>query len=298
MNKGIRNTLRIGLAAVALVLSVLAATLPPVQGQGTTYRAEAVVLVNSNSTGYTDFAYSIQPYLDHFGVPYTILDIAAAPVPSSLAEYALIIIGHRNLDPARLYLDGTEQSRISTAVFNGTGLVNFDNVLAESGTPIYSFVQNIFRFNYTAAVPHNRVEIQTNVPAPWNYVVAAQPANAIYQMGQSISPTGVVPPADAAVLASLNGQPLLVAVSYGQGRAIQWTSYAWLNWRTWGYLSGFDDLVWRGIVSAARKPFVFQGMPPLVTFRNDDSTGGYNWVLTANRYGFKPWLGIFLPHGQ
>jgi len=292
-NQRVRAILGIGLAAT-LVLSVLAGTLPAVRGQAATYRAETVVLVNSASINYTDFTYYIQPYLDHFGVPYRVLDIAAEAVPPSVGEYALIVIGHRNLDPAHLYLDATEQSYISAAVFAGTGLVNFDNVLTQGGSPLYTFVQNIFRFGYTTSTPHNRVEIHTDVPSPWNYIVAAQPTGAVYLMDQNISPTGVVPPTDGVTLATVNGQPLLVAVPYGQGRAVQWASYDWLNWRTWGYVHGFDDLVWRGMVCAARKPFVFQGMPPFVTFRDDDSTGGYDWVVTANRYGFKPWLGIFL----
>ena len=292
-NQRVRAILGIGLAAT-LVLSVLAGTLPAVRGQAATYRAETVVLVNSASINYTDFTYYIQPYLDHFGVPYRVLDIAAEAVPPSVGEYALIVIGHRNLDPAHLYLDATEQSYISAAVFAGTGLVNFDNVLTQGGSPLYTFVQNIFRFSYTTSTPHNQVEIHTDVPSPWNYIVAAQPTGAVYLMDQNISPTGVVPPTDGVTLATVNGQPLLVAVPYGQGRAVQWASYDWLNWRTWGYVHGFDDLVWRGMVCAARKPFVFQGMPPFVTFRDDDSTGGYDWVVTANRYGFKPWLGIFL----
>ncbi|MCX7855566.1 MAG: DUF2194 domain-containing protein, partial [Anaerolineae bacterium] len=286
----------LGFVTIALIANSLLylASRPAAGQENPLRRADALVLINSASTSYTDFAHSIQPYLDHFGVPYTVLDIAAAPVTSDIADYALIVIGHRNLDPAHLYLDAVEQSYISAAVFAGTGLINFDDVLAENGSPLYTFIQDIFRFGYKASIPHNQVEIHTGVPAPWNYIVAAQPENAVYQLGQNIQPAGVIPPADTAVLASLNGQPLLVAVPYGYGRALQWTSYAWLNWRTWGPVRGFDDLIWRGMACVARKPFVLQGMPPFVTFRVDDSVGPYTWIPIANAYGFKPWVGIFL----
>ena len=286
----------LSVVAVALMVnSLLYLTSRPVAGQvDEPRRVGALILVNSASANYNDFSQYIQPYLDHFGIPYTVLDIAQEPVTSAIADYALIVIGHKGLDANHQYLDSAEQAAISSAVWGGAGLVNFDSILTYSGVPLYAFVQDIFRFSYTTSTPHNQVEIHTDVPSPWNYIVAAQPTGAVYLMDQNISPTGVVPPTDGVTLATVNGQPLLVAVPYGQGRAIQWTSYAWLNWRTWGQVRGFDDLVWRGMVCAARKPFVLQGMPPLVTFRMDDSTGPYGWIQIANEYGFKPWVGLFL----
>ena len=62
---------------------------------------------------------------------------------------------------------------------------------------------------------------------------------------------------------------------------------------TLGPLFGLDDLVWRSIVWAARKPFTMQGMPPFVTMRMDDVSGPLWWARTANDYGFIPWLGVF-----
>ena len=38
-----------------------------------------------------------------------------------------------------------------------------------------------------------------------------------------------------------------------------------------GQFQGIDDLVWRGIVWAARKPFVMRGMPPFISMRVDDA---------------------------
>ena len=115
-----------------------------------THRADALVLVNSTSPNYIDFQYYIQPYLDNFGVPYTIVNIATTPVGQDVGNYAVIIIGHRQLDTTGIYLDMTEQGYITAAVSAGTGLVNFDNDLSMGGsTHRYQFIQDIFGFGYT-----------------------------------------------------------------------------------------------------------------------------------------------------
>ncbi len=61
-------------------------------------RADALVLVNRTSSGYEDFTTFIKPYLDQFGVPYTVLDVATDPIPVRVGEYAVVVIGHRHLD--------------------------------------------------------------------------------------------------------------------------------------------------------------------------------------------------------
>jgi hypothetical protein len=60
-----------------------------------------------------------------------------------------------------------------------------------------------------------------------------------------------------------------------------------------GPVHGLDDLVWRGIAWAARKPFVMQGLPNFITMRVDDVTGGFWWVPTVSQFQLKPWLGVF-----
>ena len=282
------------LVGVVLIAAALYGAPTPTSGQTQTLRADAIVLVNSASADYADFAFYIRPYLDHFGVPYTLLNLAAAPVPTDLSAYALIIIGHRRLDPQQAYLDATEQERIVTAVRGGVGLVNFDNALADAGySPLYPYVQEIFGFGYTGSVAASAVAV-SSAAAVGGYIVAAQPPNATYTLNAGITPAGVMPPPTASTLVTVGDQPLLVAITSGQGRAVQWTSYEWLRMDIWGYMRGFDDLVWRSLVWAARKPFVMQGLPPFVTFRVDDARGPYGWIETANRYGLKPWIGFFL----
>ncbi len=118
---------------------------------------------------------------------------------------------------------------------------------------------------------------------------------------RAITVPGTVPGPKVQVLAYAGHQPLLLAANFGRGRVLLWTSYEWTEPQVKGKLSGMDDLVWRGLVWAARKPFVLRGMPHYLALRVDDVSGwglGTNrhlgWITTANRYGLKPWVGVFI----
>ena len=294
-HRTLRTTVLLAVAAALVILPVMVS---PVSSQAATLRADAVVLVNSASANYQDFVRYIQPYLDHFGVPYAVVDIAAASVPADLGSYALLIIGHSRLDPQHTYLDTAEQQLISNSINQGTGLLNFDSVLADSGfAPYYHYVQDVFGFGYASANSSSSVSINSSATIG-GYIVAAQSTNASYSLLAAITPLRVTLNAQSAAVASIGSQPLLVAKTYGQGRAVQWTSYEWMRADIWGYVRGFDDLIWRSIVWAARKPFVMQGLPPFVTMRVDDVIGPFWWVDTANQYGFKPWGGLFYTQVQ
>ena len=124
-----------------------------------TQRADAVVLVNSASDGYVQYTDHIKLYLDHFGIPYTPIDISKDPVPADIGDYAVIIIGQNQLDPSGTLLDPTEQGYLSAAVHAGTGLVNFDNNLsADQVNGRYQFVDDIFGFGYGGGTTGNGVD--------------------------------------------------------------------------------------------------------------------------------------------
>ena len=75
---------------------------------------------------------------------------------------------------------------------------------------------------------------------------------------------------------------------------MQWGSYGWMVSTVLGPVDGLDDVVWRGVVWAARKPFVMRGLPNFVTMRVDDVEGPFDWVHAANAVGFKPFLALFI----
>ena len=82
--------------------------------------------------------------------------------------------------------------------------------------------------------------------------------------------------------------PVVFAANCGQGRAVQFT----VNVRLWrnavyGHARGLDDLVWRSIVWAARKPFAMLMTPPYITLSLDDCSGRHDlgYVDIAHKYG-------------
>jgi hypothetical protein len=257
--------------------------------------ADALVLVNSRSAAFADFQHFIQPYLDNFGVPYTVQDISANPPDTNLSRYALLIIGHRQLDTATAFLDATAQSAIWTAVSNGTGLVNFDNDLASGSAPRYAFIQHIFNFGYVPGGSAAAISFPaTETKGQMSYVTSRHAPNESITLRGSISVTGLTLPTNATAVAVASSRPLLIIKKYGQGRVVQWASYDWMSYSALGPFAGMDDLVWRGLVWAARKPFVMRSMPNLVTMRVDDVAGPFGWVHIANESGFKPFLALFV----
>ena len=282
------------LAVTGFVLVLSRASVCPVQAVAV--GADAVVLVNSTSARYSDFQRSIQPYLDNFGVPYTVLDIATNPVPANLGHHALIIIGHGEFDTNGAALTGLGQERISLAVSNGAGLVNFDGDLATpANAPRYTFVQQIFNFGYGAAATNLTINLPATEPQSQMHFITARHAagESLALRAGLIAPTFSLPTNVTAVARS-GTQPLLAVTSYGAGRAVQWASYSWMSTAVLGPVDGMDDLVWRALVWAARKPFVMRGLPNFLVLRMDDAVGPFWWAHVANELGFKPWIGVFL----
>jgi hypothetical protein len=103
-------------------------------------------------------------------------------------------------------------------------------------------------------------------------------------------------PDDRMVVAFNGAQPLLMLGTSGTGRLVQWGSYDWMRPGVRGPLGGLDDLLWRSLVWAARKPFVMQVLPPVLTMRMDDESGPLDWLHAAIAVGFRPWVGVFLSH--
>ncbi len=258
--------------------------------------ADAVVLVNSSSAKFLDFQHFIQPYLENFGVPCTIQNIATNPIGTNLSRYAMIIIGHKQLDTNLTFLTPSAQTIISTAVSNGAGLVNFDNDLyTAGGVPRYQFIQNIFGFNYSNSAAATTITFPATEPgAQMHYITARHSTNDSITQVANMTLAGLSPAAGLTNIVLCGGKPLVTVRKAGQGRAVQWASYDWMTVLVLGPLEGLDDCVWRGFAWAARKPFVMRGLPNFVTMRVDDIGGPLWWVHIANEVGFKPFLAVFI----
>ena len=257
--------------------------------------ADALVLVNSGSANFLDFQHFIQPYLDNFGVPYTVMDIATNPLASSIERYALLIVGHKQFDTNQTSLTTPAQAVISTAISNGVGLVNFDPALSVAGAPRYQFIQDVFAFNYVTSSLATNVTFPATEPlAQMHYITARHATNAPITLRSNMLITGLTLSVGSTAVVLAGGKPLVATTKYGQGRAVQWASYDWMSTTVLGPIEGMDDVLWRGLVWAARKPFVIRGLPNFVTMRIDDVAGPFSWVQDAVNVGFKPFVAIFI----
>jgi len=282
--------------------ALLAVNAPPTNST----RADALVIVNSASAHHLDFRNNLQPYLDNFGVPYSVLDVKTNAITTNITQHALIIIGHREIDTNHLYLDTDAQAVLSFAVSNGTGLVNFDYALSGGGfSSNYTFVQDIFGFTYAGnLVSSNSITFPATEPAnQMHYITALHSTNDPINIRSNLVLARFGFSTNVVGLALRGTNPVVMVTSFGGGRAVQWAGYNWMTTAVKGPVAGLDDLVWRSFVWAARKPFVMRGMPPMVTLRVDDISGPIasspstnsltNWVQIAVETGFKPYLSLF-----
>jgi len=240
---------------------------------------DALVLVNGSSDGYFEWAMFLDPYLDHFGVPRRVVDLSRESVPADLGKYGLIVAGHSGLAGSPVARDGL--ARVLAAVRAGSGLVSFDPEFPSDGRRKAITVESLS----ISARPH--------------YVTARHyPGEAI----PLLSPLAVPGFAAGQTLVAAGAGPLVTADRLGNGRVIRWATIRWAYSGILGPVAGLDDVLWRSLVWAARKPFVMRGLPPLVGMRVDDVAGRgglwnrtpFYWVREAVRLGFKPWLGLFI----
>jgi len=260
-----------------------------------------LVLVNSGSPAYQDGMQIVLPYLDHFGVPYRIIDLMYTPLPVDVAEQALVVVAHRQRDmDGRRLGDGGKRALID-AFQHGCGYVSFDPLLFDSADAAKS--------GHLSRTPHAPVSGDViKFGDCTHYITALHETGETLALGQSLSMLPSAPfhgsadATDSATLLTVGDAPVLSVQQLGQGRLVTWATSDWGRTTVLGPVAGLDDVLWRSLVWAARKPFALRGMPPFLTMRVDDvaGTGGLwhesplYWVRTCNRYGLKPWLGLFL----
>jgi uncharacterized protein YjdB len=254
-----------------------------------TQNLTVAVLVNSqNTSGYNtslstpgEFQRFAERYLLHLQVPYEIFDVSAGSPPADLSSRQLIISGHSHLLPPADWI-----AAITGAVNGGTGFVNLDSDIA-IGTQAH--ITSIFGATGASA---GTAATQISIPA------AVAPGGAtphyIDALQRKLDGGGLVYPFHAGtdgvtrsatstllqttkgtVIAQLGNDPLIRAVTYGAGRAVNFGTMDYLHADRFGFTMGLDDLFWRSLVWAARKPFVLRGYPRFWAVQMDDTKVGW-----------------------
>ena len=254
---------------------------------------KAIIVVNSESSYYQDFVKYIEPYFQNFGIPYDIVDVKLETLPE-FNQYAIIIFGHRNVFESEYPI-----SQLELSISNGIGLYSFDPNLFNFTSAFNTLSSNRYIYNRTLNIS-NTTHYITKFHTPDIYSPKNNEITLRWEMNLNTN-SSLVGGEELVTLGS-PGQtiPLLEVSNYGNGKIVKWNSYDWVFDNLLGPVAGMDDLIWRGIVWAARKPFVMQGIPPFITMRVDDSDGiggqvtdNFEWVKIGNEFGIIPWIGTF-----
>jgi hypothetical protein len=274
-----------------IFLTLLGLCALPMRGQ--TYDLTMDVLVNSvNTTGYNTNAsspgeYQRYPerYLEHLQIPYRVIDTATQAPPANLGQAQLILAAHKGLG-----LSPAWQQAILQAVQGGSGFVNLDS---DPAIGSYTHIQQIFgATGSTAGASVTSISVPSAVipgGASPHYIAALQlrfpstpSGDLVYAFHQdannvtnSITPT-VLQGATGTVIAKAGANPLILATqTSGGGRAVDFTSYDYMRPDRFGFVMGIDDLFWRSLVWAARKPFVLRGYPHFFALQLDDEVADF-----------------------
>ena len=239
-------------------------------------RRTMVIMNSSLPGGYSAKTYLV-PYLDHFGFAYDLIDVAKEKIPSTVASYGLVIVAQDF--PG---VPGFEK-QISKYYNHGIGVVSFD--------------QDLFTGDSSGILQPGRIITFDTA----HYITALHSLSDTLRLFRETVVRHVKDLRGRPVVL-ISGMPLVTAFENNGRKIVYWSSMDWMNTRALGPMMGLDDCLWRSLIWAAKKPFVIKGLPPLITMRVDDVAGRgelwsqspFYWVATANRYGFKPWLGLFI----
>ena len=273
--------IRIRKWAAFFALSILGS----VCGYAQTFDLTVAVLVNSsNAAGFnTDpanpgaYQRYAERYFENFQIPYQLFDVATTTPPADLGKHQLIVAAHPGLS-----LSPAWQSSIVAAVNAGAGFVNLDSDPAigsashiqaifgatgsVSGTPATSITVP-FAVTAGGATPHYIAALQMKtLEAAGDFVY-----NFHADQSGNLNPVTatVLQGATGTVVATLGTDPLILATTFGAGRAVNFGTLDYLQADRFGFMMGVDDLFWRSLAWAARKPFVMRAYPRFWSLRLD-----------------------------
>jgi len=233
--------------------------------------------------------------LDFYGMPYEILDLAKDKLsPDIHHEHSVIVIGQEHLGRS---LSDEDNKTIVEAIEAGVGFVCFDGDLHS-----YNGLKEALGLKTTEEGTH-MPHLTTSMVRIWDnkhFITSAKDLEFI-KFNKPVKVGNIVNIGKKyrllIVIANSSGCPAMITETLGKGRAVMFavSPKIWMN-EFFGHHGGLDDMFWKSIVWAARKPFVILAMPPFVTMRIDDCSGanGFEWVKILNRHGFIPHVSLFM----
>lgn len=275
----------------------------------------AVLLVIVNSVGsYWDYSIVEETVLDaleHFGMPYRVVDLSNQRLNVAiLKDCAAIVLAQARVG---MFLTEEENTLIADSVNSGVGLVALDNDVRYYSGAYHEI------FGFEDINPHPYASNILHVRNTDHYISKMQEEGELHKFDAMVTAiavgkwrAGVTPIADCILAKDQlvyirhitpwsafepRNWPTIFAGKWGKGRAVQFL----ISPRMWkrefyGHTRGADDLFWRSLVWAARKPFVANMIPPFVTMSFDDCSGrhDFKYVSAAVAHGYIPLPSLFL----
>ena len=251
-----------------------------------------VILDNSNKENYRVYQKTILPFLEHFGVPCREIDLAKEESTNFNASGILIAqegLGER--------MSKETKESLYQALKQGTGLINLDYHLdswKELHQPLK--IERIEKENKTSLVRIGET----------HYINQLQQPEAEKELLQPLEFLRVKTEGEPLLLSEDNSPLLLCSPSL---KLVQFL----ISPKLWdeeyfGHCTGLDDILFRSIIWAVKKPFVAKMIPPFVTSRIDDANGSANifgkkkdsanknfaYLNILNKYGYVPNVGLYI----
>ncbi|MEW6754998.1 MAG: hypothetical protein AB1505_29040 [Candidatus Latescibacterota bacterium] len=249
--------------------------------------------------------------LEHLGMPYRLLDLAAErPSVPLLQGCAAILVAQNGVAAS---LTACEAGLIAEAVSGGAGLVNLDCDVRHLPGALRAV------FGFSGVNPHPCATDVLRIRETHHWITGLQDPGEYHRSGRMVTAALVEEwgPQSAVLVEGMLGReqlvyirhlapgsafeprnvPLVFAARWGQGKAVQFG----LNLRLWhaaflGHARGLDDLLWRSLLWTARKPFATNTVPPFVALSFDDCQGrhDFQYARIAAQHGFVPMPSLLL----
>lgn len=230
-----------------------------------------LVLADSSRVEYAYLPATVCRALEHCGLPFRVLDLAWHRLDAdALAGCAAVLLAQEHLGPS---LRQPDLAALLASVDDGLGLVNLDFDLAGAAGLAAGL-------GLEGSGPGGRFQFDgladLGIRTDQHYVTATKQVGDTVGLRTPIAccPLKPIDPSLTVLVESEGGAPILLAGRKGRGRVVQWavSPRLWLE-QYLGFTQGIDDLFWKPIVWAARKPFLMKAMPPYIRMRFDDCNG-------------------------
>ncbi len=260
---------------------------------------ETKIIVDSSKTvSFSRCERGIFSSIDHFGLYYKVIDLASERFFEREIEGTnLLVFGQEGLG----FSFGKEEIDIIIKnVYTGTGLVIFDGY-------INSYPSNFLKkFKISEIIPQKTGKIKLE-KSSWicNGTIMDEIELKNEVIFYSIKTEEKV---WKPFMYGENDEICGIYGKLGMGKVVMFLTSAGL-WQDdiLGHTEGLDDVFFRSLIWASKKPIITKTMPPFITVRIDDVSGsgskvakyketvkGFKYVDILNKYNLVPNLGLFI----